>query len=117
MRALEPLDGGTSALAEAQRLALALVTQLLGFSTWSAAAVSASWRVGDVDNFVSHSNITSPRADVPLYVAVPNPKWCREAGVLPIADGEASVGLLTTTEVGGFDAAAVKAQIVATLGI
>jgi hypothetical protein len=44
-------------------------------------------------------------------------KWYREAGVLPIAEGEASVGLLTTTEVSGFDAAAVKAQIVAALGL
>ncbi len=44
-------------------------------------------------------------------------EWYRRAGVLPIAEGEASVGLLTTTEVGGFDAAAVKAQIIAALGL
>ncbi|MDP1627646.1 MULTISPECIES: ATP-dependent RecD-like DNA helicase [Pseudomonadota] len=44
-------------------------------------------------------------------------KWYRDAGVMPVADGEAEVGLLTTTEVGGLDAAAIKAQIVAALGL
>jgi hypothetical protein len=44
-------------------------------------------------------------------------EWYRKAGVLPVAEGEASVGLLTTTESGGFDAAAIKAEIVAALGL
>ncbi len=44
-------------------------------------------------------------------------KWYRDAGVLPVLDGEPEVGLLTTTEVGGFDAAAIKAQIVKALGL
>lgn len=43
--------------------------------------------------------------------------WYLNAGVVPVADGEAEVGLLTTTEVGGFDAAAIKTQIVAALGL
>ena len=41
----------------------------------------------------------------------------RQAGVLPIGEGEVPVGLLTTSEVGGFDAAMVKGQIVAALGL
>ena len=44
-------------------------------------------------------------------------KWYRGAGVLPIGEGESSLKLLTTSEVGGFDAAAVKAQIVAAVGL
>jgi hypothetical protein len=44
-------------------------------------------------------------------------KWYREAGVLPIAEGEGAVGLLTTTEIGGFDAAKIRAQIAAALGL
>ena len=44
-------------------------------------------------------------------------EWYQKAGVRPMAEGEASVGLLTTTEVGGLDAAAIKAQIVAALGL
>jgi hypothetical protein len=43
--------------------------------------------------------------------------WYRNAGVVPIAEGEAEFGLLTTTEVGGFDAAAIKVQIVAAFGL
>lgn len=44
-------------------------------------------------------------------------KWYRDAGVLPITEGEADVGLLTTMEVGGFDAASIKVQIVAAFGL
>ncbi|WP_201729473.1 AAA family ATPase [Acidocella sp. C78] len=44
-------------------------------------------------------------------------EWYRQAGVLPIGEGEVPVGLLTTSEVGGFDAATVKGQIVAALGL
>ncbi|WP_164586733.1 AAA family ATPase [Rhizobium ruizarguesonis] len=44
-------------------------------------------------------------------------KWYRNAGVVPIAEGEGEVGLLATTEVGGFDAAAIKVQIVAAFGL
>ena len=44
-------------------------------------------------------------------------EWYRQAGVLPIGEGEVPVGLLTTSEVGGFDAAMVKGQIVAALGL
>ena len=44
-------------------------------------------------------------------------KWYRNAGVVPVAEGEAKIGLLTTTEVGGFDAAAIKAQIVSAIGL
>jgi hypothetical protein len=44
-------------------------------------------------------------------------EWCRKAGVLPIAEGESTVGLLSTTESGGFDPAAIKAQIRAALGV
>ncbi|MCW2275298.1 energy-coupling factor transporter ATP-binding protein EcfA2 [Rhodoblastus acidophilus] len=44
-------------------------------------------------------------------------KWYRDAGVAPVAEGEAEIGLLTTTEVGGFDAAAIKAQIIAAMGL
>ena len=43
--------------------------------------------------------------------------WYRNAGVVPVAEGDAEIGLLTTTEVGGFDAAVVKAKIVAALGL
>ena len=43
--------------------------------------------------------------------------WYRKAGVVLVEDGAAEVGLLATTEVGGFDAAAVKTRIVAALGL
>jgi hypothetical protein len=43
--------------------------------------------------------------------------WYRNAGVVPASEGNAEVGLLATTEMGGFDAAAVKAKIVAALGL
>jgi hypothetical protein len=44
-------------------------------------------------------------------------KWYHKAGVRPIGDGEATVALMTTTEIGGFDAAAIKAKIVGALGL
>jgi hypothetical protein len=43
--------------------------------------------------------------------------WYAKAGVRPFREGDAEVVLMTTTEVGGFDAAAIKAQIVEALGL
>jgi hypothetical protein len=39
------------------------------------------------------------------------------AGVLPIAEGDAEIGSLTATKLGGFDTTVVTAQIVAALGL
>ena len=44
-------------------------------------------------------------------------QWYRQAGVLPVEEGDGDIGLLTTTEIGGFDAAAIKARITNALGI
>lgn len=44
-------------------------------------------------------------------------KWYHQAGVRPAGVDGAAVTIVTTTEVGGFDAAAVKAKIVAALGL
>lgn len=44
-------------------------------------------------------------------------RWYRDAGVMPVSEGSAEVSLLTTTEIGGFDATAVKASIASALGL
>jgi hypothetical protein len=44
-------------------------------------------------------------------------KWYEDAGVRPIEEGDAAVGLLTTTEQGGFDAASVRAKLASALGL
>jgi hypothetical protein len=44
-------------------------------------------------------------------------RWYRALGVLPVAEGEGSNGVLVeTTEIGGFDEPAIRAQIAAALG-
>ena len=57
--------------------------------------------------------------DRPDYVRRWNAKeaWYSKAGVGPVGDPAAEIALLTTTEIGGFDAAAIKAKIVEALGL
>lgn len=43
--------------------------------------------------------------------------WYEAAGVVPVEFGQSAVGLLTTSEIGGFDAASIKSKLMGALGL